>query len=297
MTNTDSIFVPIHILASRFEADWLMGAFEKEGIPTMLRPFVETAYDGLFVIQKGWGQLMAPGERAEEARGFLRAMLEDLRREAVYENPAGVDSKLWEDLRLASPEEVARRTGARFDEASSRYIIPCLEEELLVSPSREVLDIRSAAPALSPDFFLVLATLHYLLEAKEVPPKGRWISEKDLPGGETFFRGPHSFPLESLSALFGRQPELFDKAAQSLGGAPSTDGDAAWILSPFPRMPVQFVFWRGDDEFEPDMHLRFDETVRLHFRALDTIWALGTVACRTLLRTGQNLADMADHER
>lgn len=297
MTGTESLFVPLHTVANRFEADWLMDAFEKEGIPAMLRPFLEMAYDGLFVMQKGWGQLMVPPERSEEAHAFLQTMLEALRREALYENPAGVDPKLWESLRQASPEDVARRTGVRFDEALNGYLIPCLSEELLVLPHREVLEIRSATSRLLPDFFLSLATLHYLLEGRDVSPRGHWIGEKDLPGGETFFRGLHSFPLKSLTALFGEQSELFDRAAERLGGTPLKEGDAAWILNPFPRVPLLFVFWQGDDEFEAEMHLRFDETLPLHFRSLDTIWAVGVIACRALLQTGQDFASRSAHDR
>ncbi len=37
----------VHTLTSRFEADLLMDALEREQIPALLRSFEETPYDGL----------------------------------------------------------------------------------------------------------------------------------------------------------------------------------------------------------------------------------------------------------
>jgi hypothetical protein len=80
-----SDMVRIHTVENRFEADLLMQALSEECIPTMLRRFEETAYDGLFVTQMGWGAILVPGDYEVEAKSLIERVLE-----SIGENPPGV---------------------------------------------------------------------------------------------------------------------------------------------------------------------------------------------------------------
>ena len=73
-----SDMVRIHTVENRFEADLLMQALGEECIPAMLRRFEETAYDGLFVTQMGWGAILVPGDYEEEARSLIENVLESI---------------------------------------------------------------------------------------------------------------------------------------------------------------------------------------------------------------------------
>jgi hypothetical protein len=73
-----SDMVRIHTVENRFEADLLMQALREEHIPTMLRRFEETAYDGLFVTQMGWGAILVPGDYEAEARSLIENVLESI---------------------------------------------------------------------------------------------------------------------------------------------------------------------------------------------------------------------------
>ena len=68
-------WVCVHTLANRFEGDLLLQALNQEQIPVLLRTYEETAYDGLFVPQKGWGDLLVPDDYREEARDLIRGIL------------------------------------------------------------------------------------------------------------------------------------------------------------------------------------------------------------------------------
>ena len=74
-----SDLVKIHTVENRFEADLLMQALREEHIPAMLRRFEETAYDGLFVTQMGWGAILVPGDYEGEGRNLIENVLESLR--------------------------------------------------------------------------------------------------------------------------------------------------------------------------------------------------------------------------
>jgi len=55
-------FVKIFVVENKFEADLLSQALQKEGVPVMVRTFSDTAYDGLYIPQKGWAAIMVPEE-------------------------------------------------------------------------------------------------------------------------------------------------------------------------------------------------------------------------------------------
>jgi hypothetical protein len=54
----------LRTLQNRFEGELLCAALERAGVDFILRTFEDTAYDGLFVAQEGWGVLwVAPADR------------------------------------------------------------------------------------------------------------------------------------------------------------------------------------------------------------------------------------------
>ena len=68
-------------LESRFEEDIVSQALEKEGIPFLIRRYSDTAYNGLFIPQKGWASVMVPDEFMERAKAILDNLKTDFRRE------------------------------------------------------------------------------------------------------------------------------------------------------------------------------------------------------------------------
>ncbi len=71
--------VKVFILKNWFEADIIKGELEKEGIPVLIRSFRDTAYDGIYIPQKGWGEVRVPEKdkkRAEEIIDILEKAFE-----------------------------------------------------------------------------------------------------------------------------------------------------------------------------------------------------------------------------
>lgn len=291
MNDTDERFVTVHTLANRFEADLLVQALEQEDIPVLLRGFEETAYDGLFVSQRGWGWLQVPEDFEARARELIARVSREVESRGLYEDPGQIDPYLWEQLAEADPNAVCVRAVVQFDAASRTYLVPFLNASCACSVEQRSIETRTGRLHRASHFEHYLTILHYLLESSLQPLSGKWISEKDIPGGELFFRGPHQFPTGPLLKLFGRNRELFRRAAEALGGSSVPMGDAAFRLWPLPRVPILFVLWEGDDEFEPALHVRFDETVATQLLTLDTIWALVNVVSRNLRGAAKELQE------
>ena len=58
--------VKILVLNNAVEANLLDGLLNEKGIPHVIRSHHDSAYDGLWQMQSGWGQLDAPEEYREE---------------------------------------------------------------------------------------------------------------------------------------------------------------------------------------------------------------------------------------
>jgi len=58
--NNKQAFVDVTILENIVEAQLLESILAADNIPHRIRSYHDTAYDGLFQFQMGWGQISAP---------------------------------------------------------------------------------------------------------------------------------------------------------------------------------------------------------------------------------------------
>ena len=67
-----SRFVKIAVLENIIEAQVMESILWEQEIPHRIRSFHDTAYDGLFQLQKGWGEIYAPPSRQKEVEDILK---------------------------------------------------------------------------------------------------------------------------------------------------------------------------------------------------------------------------------
>lgn len=53
-------YTKVTLLDNEFEAQLLDSVLTERGVPHLLRSYHDTAFDGLFQAQKGWGYVSAP---------------------------------------------------------------------------------------------------------------------------------------------------------------------------------------------------------------------------------------------
>ncbi len=78
-------WVKAGVVENRFEGDRVSQALREAEIPFMIKSFLDTAYDGLYIPQKGWGIVMVPKELHEEAERLVKEVQESFRKEAKDE--------------------------------------------------------------------------------------------------------------------------------------------------------------------------------------------------------------------
>jgi hypothetical protein len=56
---------------NRFEGDRISQVLREAGIPFLIKSFLDTAYDGLYIPQKGWGIVMVSEKNKEGAERLI----------------------------------------------------------------------------------------------------------------------------------------------------------------------------------------------------------------------------------
>lgn len=67
----DPEMIKVASIDNQIEAQLLASVLAERGIAHRLRSFHDTAYDGLFQAQRGWGELYAPAHCRDEVAAVL----------------------------------------------------------------------------------------------------------------------------------------------------------------------------------------------------------------------------------
>jgi hypothetical protein len=68
---TTSKWIKVHTIESIFEEDILKDALDKEGVEYSMKGYKDTAYDGLFVLQKGYAALFVRAKDEKKAKEII----------------------------------------------------------------------------------------------------------------------------------------------------------------------------------------------------------------------------------
>ena len=111
--------------------------------------------------------------------------------------------------------------------------------------------------------------LHYLVKSEGLPITGKWINFKQVPSGSIYYPAFVKRSQKPLCDFFSDRLDLLERAAHNLGGEETHYGDRAVMIPALPRVPVVFVFWSGDEEFQSEAHILFDSTVSSYLSTED----------------------------
>lgn len=195
-----------------------------------------------------------------------------------------IDFFHWDKLSQLHPTDVCNRTEAIYNPTLEGFILPVYHLKYFILPKeKKILRIEWNDHTVEEELYqyFYLMVLVYLTKAKDIKPTHTWVSEKGLKGGFTFFQGPHRLQVEELEKLFGSDPEAFLRAGKKMGGSEILYGDKGFALEVFPRVPLAYILWKGDEEFPPRIRVLFDATIESHL-PLDIIWCMVAETSRRL---------------
>ena len=194
-----------------------------------------------------------------------------------------IDKIYFQDLSEQDPNVVCRRVLCRYDHGNKFYTLSVWGDEYAIYPHESRID-RITKNVQRPHDFFYLFIIYYLLKSKDIEVSGEWISEKDMPGGATFFRGPHEIPTRLICRRYRNNIEAFRKKCEQLHGLPMDMADAAYRFEITPRIPVSVLYWAGDDDFPPEAKILYDRTITEHLSA-DIIFSLAVEICTRIGKT------------
>jgi hypothetical protein len=97
-------FTMLTVLSGPLEADVLTAALEREQIESYVSQYREAALDGIFIQQRGWGEMLVRADQLDQARGVLEQLdhtkpVQGEPRLADFEPGPPVDPKLLAEQR------------------------------------------------------------------------------------------------------------------------------------------------------------------------------------------------------
>lgn len=191
---------------------------------------------------------------------------------------SAVDNTYFRELADQDPRAVCERIpGCRYDAADKCYTLPVWGDAYVLCPLERRIDRIGDAPP-GPHELFYFFIIYYLLRATRTEVSGQWISEKDMPGGVAFFRGPHEIPTRLISRRFDNNIDEFSRRCRQLHGTPLDMGDAAFRFALTPDMPVAVLYWEGDDDFPAEARVLYDRTLSGRF-PLDVIFSMAVEVC------------------
>jgi len=191
-----------------------------------------------------------------------------------------VDHSYFQALAERSPDQICARASCVYDEKSQSYIVTAWGHEYQINPEARTINLIEKVDY-EPHPFFSLFLIYHLLRIQDSEVKGQWISEKDLPGGTAFFRGPHEVPTFLITQAFANDIQKFKHKCDQLGGTPIDLADAAYVFDITPKISVAILYWMGDDDFSPEAKLLFDQSIGDHL-TLDIIFSLAIEVCKRI---------------
>lgn len=188
-----------------------------------------------------------------------------------------------EEYRKSDPEEISARTGVSFDRDRHVFQIAFLGREYeVVHPEFELtcLDEKAEYSPLLETNPAKILLVRFLLEGASSVSTGKFLTYREVPWGEVYYRQFNGRCMMRLAFSYGNKLEAFRGACERLGAKPVKAGDAGFQFEIFPDYFVQFLLWKGDEEFPPSSQILFSDNFPAAFHAEDLV-----VVCDVIIGT------------
>lgn len=121
---------------------------------------------------------------------------------------------------------------------------------------------RPEEPGEEITFNTQMAIYNLFYYSKSAPRNsGEWIPFRQVKGAAPFERAFCKMVLEPFARAFSGKKELLEARGRELGFVRISRGDVGFYAEAFPCIPLQFIFWDGDDEFPAQANILFDKNI------------------------------------
>lgn len=177
-----------------------------------------------------------------------------------------------EEFARRDPHEMAERAGGECESVN------CSNSLITVRLMGQEHTIAHPAGSIEfPDHHQVIIVahillLHYLLNASGKPLGNEPAAYKDIPGGDKYFSVFKKRVEMPILNAYVDNPEGFESACIALGGERAGMGDIAFKFQALPRVPITYIYWKGDEEFPASIQVLFDTSVKDYLPLEDIVF-------------------------
>lgn len=190
-----------------------------------------------------------------------------------------------EEYRKIDPKEAAQRCGVEYDEEKQQFHIRLMGYRYLVDfPEFAVHKENEEEEGAFLLLDLVPAkiiVLRFLTSAQVVKSSGKYVTYREVPWGEVYFRQFEGRCLMRLKFGFGFKLDKFAEAMEKMGAQKIAMGDVAYEFEFINGLHVRFILWAGDDEFPPSSQILFEDNFPYAYQAED-LAVVGDISITTL---------------
>ena len=197
--------------------------------------------------------------------------------------PLEVSQELWDELDKKELPQLSALTLAKIDDRH-RLVFPFLDLDLAVDlDGRQILLLNSDETCRVLDIpLLSLVVLTYFSRVDRLFPMGKdLIGTQDMEGN--YFTGEQALIKEPLLRRFSGNMKGLEKSAAAVRAEPVEFTDASWVVYPFPRLALYYLFRdMGEEGEDPRLSILFDRAIQTIFTP-PMVWELVNLANARLL--------------
>ena len=190
-----------------------------------------------------------------------------------------------EEYRKIDPKEAAIRCGVEYDEEKQQFHIRLMGYRYLVDypefavhkeneEEEGVFLLLDSVPA-------KIIVIRFLTSGQFVKSSGKYVTYREVPWGEVYFRQFEGRCLMRLKFGFGFKLDKFAEGMEKMGAQKISMGDVAYEFEFINGLHVRFILWEGDDEFPPNSQILFEDNFPYAYQAED-LAVVGDISITTL---------------
>lgn len=193
----------------------------------------------------------------------------DYAKDSKEQRPYEYYLKTYQEI---DPKEISERTGFFYDEEKKVFTVVFMGStyeisfpDYKISHKEDEKGVYPLEEAMNAKIFMV----RYLSEKAKALSSGKFLTYREVPWGEVYFRQFQGRCLMRLAFSYGNKLEAFKKVMTAMGAKPLEQGDCAFELEFMEGFFIRLILWEGDDEFPPSSQILFSDNFAVTFAAED----------------------------
>ncbi|HGM3507319.1 TPA: DUF3786 domain-containing protein [Clostridioides difficile] len=172
-----------------------------------------------------------------------------------------------EKLKKLDPHTISNLSNISFNSDSNKFTLNFFDRQYIIDyPSGEVWNDDGS---LCKNFELKILIVRYLINANGVPRTNKYVTFKEIPGGNVYYPNFLNRTLSRLSEVFTSQIDRYKLVMENMGAEKVDMGDLAYKFTYMGNTSMIFILWFGDDEFPSNSNILFDSNIVCYFNAED----------------------------